>query len=78
MRALARSDEEIAADIRELVVKHLLIDPKTLEIEAREGEVTLGGVLDNEADVEVPPKLVASVPGVVDVRSALVTPYGIS
>ena len=75
MRALARSDAEIAAEIRELVVKHVLADPRSLEIEVRDGEVTLGGALDNDADVAVLPKLVARVPGVVGVRSALVSPY---
>lgn len=77
MRALARPDAEIAADIRELVVKHLLVDPRGLEIEVRAGEVTLGGALENEADVAVLPDLVARVPGVVDVRSALVAPHGV-
>src|SRR5437764_638845 len=51
MRALARSDAEIAAEIRELVVKHVLADPRSLEIEVRDGEVPLGSAPANDADV---------------------------
>src|SRR5947207_3185275 len=66
----------VDVDGRVLGVKHVLADPRSLEIEVRDGEVTLGGALDNDADVAVLPKLVARVPGVVGVRSALVSPYG--
>jgi CBS domain-containing protein len=77
IRALARPDAEIAADIRELVVKQLLVDPRSLEIQVTDGEVTLSGPIATPPDAEVLPKLVARVPGVVGVRSGLVAPNGI-
>ena len=39
--------------------------------DVRDGEVNLAGELDTEAETEVLEKLVAKVPGVVSVRSAV-------
>jgi CBS domain-containing protein len=74
VRAFARSDDEIRREIGAEVVRQTLwLDPSTLSIDVRDGIVTLGGVLDNEADVELLREFVRRVPGVVSVHSTLRT-----
>lgn len=70
VRAFIRSDEQIAAEIREDVLHRVLwIEPGRIEIEVRDGEVTLSGELETSADVTVLERLVEKVPGVVAIRS---------
>jgi CBS domain-containing protein len=70
VRAFTRSDAEIAEEIREDVLKRALwVDPGTVEITVRDGEVELAGQLETEADVAVLEQLVEKIPGVVAVRS---------
>jgi CBS domain-containing protein len=72
VRAFARSDAEIAREIREdVVVRGLRLDVHTLQVEVEEGEVTLAGMLDNRVDAQSLEALVGKVPGVVGIRSNL-------
>ncbi|MEX2210984.1 MAG: CBS domain-containing protein [Gaiellaceae bacterium] len=72
VRAFTRSDDEIAEEIREGVLKRTLwVDPSLFELSVRDGEVELAGELDTSADGVVLAKLVEKVPGVVSVRSAV-------
>jgi len=72
IRAFVRPDYVIAAEIRDEVLRRVLwLAPGVIEVDVRDGEVDLAGELDTEAEVEVLEKLVAKVPGVVTVRSAV-------
>ena len=72
IRAFVRPDHVIAAEIRDEVLRRVLwLTPGVVQVEVRDGEVDLAGELDTEAEVEVLEKLVAKVPGVVAVRSAV-------
>lgn len=72
VRAFARTDAELAYDIRKDVVQHTmwLIDD-SVEVQVDGGEVTLRGHIDQRRDAELLPKLTARVPGVVGVHSEL-------
>lgn len=72
VRAFARSDEEIAAEIREDVLKRLLwVEPQTITVAVRDGEVELTGELATSTDAEILAKLVEKIPGVLSVRSSV-------
>jgi len=49
----------------------LWLTPDAIVVDVRDGEVELAGELDTQADADVLAKLVAQVPGVVAVRSAV-------
>ena len=49
----------------------LSLTPDAIAVDVRDGEVELAGKLDTQADADVLAKLVAQVPGVVAVRSAV-------
>lgn len=74
VRAFMRSDDEIAREITDdLIVNTLWVRrPEKLSIHVQDGVVTLDGPLDSEVDVELLPKLVSRVPGVVSVEANLV------
>jgi CBS domain-containing protein len=72
VRAFTRSDDEIAAEIRQDVLERVLwVDPKTIEITVENGEVELAGELETSADVAVLQTLVEKIPGVISVRSGV-------
>lgn len=72
VRAFARSDEEIARELRDDVIKRTLwIDPEEVTISVERGVVTLAGELDTKADAELVERFSSRVPGVVQVRSQL-------
>lgn len=72
VRAFTRSDDEIAAEIREDVLEKVLwVDPKTIEITVENGEVELAGELETSADVAVLQTLVEKIPGVISLRSGV-------
>lgn len=72
VRAFSRSDEEIELDIREDVILHTFwVPPGEVEIEVRDGEVTLRGTVESELGVELLPEAIQRVPGVVAVHSEL-------
>ena len=72
VRAIVRSDEEIAAEIREDVLRRALwIEPETVAVVVEDGEVRLSGEVETKADAELIPSFVQRVPGVVSVLSKL-------
>jgi CBS domain-containing protein len=73
VRAFARSDEAIAHEIREDVIRHvvLLRDPGAVTVEVDRGKVTLTGLVDTRSDAELVRTLSAKVPGVIEVESSL-------
>jgi CBS domain-containing protein len=73
VRAFARSDDEVAAEIRDYVAFQdgLWNDSGSVQVEVTAGETTLTGNVRRRADAEVLPKLVARIPGVVGVHSKL-------
>lgn len=72
VRAFVRSDEEVAAEIREDVLERTLwAETRRVEVEVRAGTVTLSGSLDRRSDVELLERLVRRVPGVVAVASSV-------
>jgi CBS domain-containing protein len=71
VRLFTRSDEEIAQDIRQDVVKRLWIAPERIEVEVEQGEVVLRGEVDAEVEAKLLEKRIPLVAGVVGVRSEL-------
>jgi CBS domain-containing protein len=72
VRAFARPDEEIEREIREDVVRRTLwLDGQGLNVRVQRGDVMLSGELERRTDVELLPRFVARVPGVVSVSSVL-------
>ena len=72
VRAFTRSDGEIEMEIRkELISRTFWLQPTDLEVQVREGEVTVAGEVDTKSDAELLPELIAQVPGVVSVESKL-------
>jgi CBS domain-containing protein len=72
VRAFVRSDAEIEHEIRDDVFHRTLwLEPDTLQIEVKEGEVRLSGEVETRTDAELIPTFVQRVPGVVSVLSKL-------
>jgi CBS domain-containing protein len=72
VRAFVRSDEEIAKEIREDVIRRThWIEPEAVEIAVQRGEVRLTGEVETKGDAELIPAFVQRVPGVVSVLSKL-------
>jgi CBS domain-containing protein len=73
VRAFARSDDEMAGEIRDIVAlqQELWRDERTLEITVEHGEVSLAGEVLHRDEAEVLGKMVQTVPGVVGVRTEL-------
>ncbi len=70
VRAFARSDDEIARELREDVVRRTLwIEGVGPSIAVDNGEVTLSGEVERRSDAELLELFAARVPGVVSVRS---------
>lgn len=73
VRAFVRSDDELAADIRETVELHKEVwsDGGTVQVGLDDGEVTLKGEVWRHAMADTLPRMVRAIPGVVSVRSEL-------
>jgi CBS domain-containing protein len=72
VRAFARTDAEVAEEIRESVMRDAMwLEDQNVEVQVDNGEVTLRGHIDRQRDAELLPKLTTSVPGVVGVTSEL-------
>jgi len=70
VRDFARSDEEIADEIREDVVLHTLwIEPEAVNVHVEAGEVVLSGHVESETDADLVTQMTRKVPGVVSVVS---------
>lgn len=76
VRAFARDDETIRAEIEHVFLHDLWLDPKAVQIEVRHGVVTLSGRVESEADARVAHVFARRVPGVVEVSSTLRYPEG--
>jgi CBS domain-containing protein len=72
VRAFARPDAELVREIREEVLgRKMLLDDYAVDVEVDAGEVVLSGVLGRRSQVELLPRLVARVAGVVGVENKL-------
>lgn len=72
VRAFVRSDDEIATEIRDDVLRRSLwMEPDAVEVVVENGEVRLTGEVETKADAELIPAFVQRVPGVVSVLSKL-------
>jgi CBS domain-containing protein len=73
VRAFARTDDEIAREIRDHVALQevLGLENGELDVQVHAGETTIAGSVRTRTEAEILPKLVAKVPGVVSVRSEL-------
>jgi CBS domain-containing protein len=72
VRAFARTDEELEHDVREdVMLRTFWVPPGEIEIEVRNGEVTLRGTVDSDVGAELLPEAVQRVPGVVAVHADL-------
>lgn len=73
VRAFHRTDEEIAEEVRdEVLFGALWLEPETLDLQVRDGVVTLTGTVDTESDARVAEQLIRRVPGVMDADVDLV------
>jgi CBS domain-containing protein len=72
VRAFARSDEEIARELREqTILNDLWLDPDRFELTVEDGEVRIAGEVDTPHDAELLQRWAALVPGVVSVTADL-------
>jgi CBS domain-containing protein len=73
LAAFARSDEQIAGDVRRTLADPLAVpeDARIEDIHVRDGRVVLRGSVDRPSDVDVVSAAVRRVPGVITVESQL-------
>ena len=73
VRAFARSDEQIAGDVREMVAlqQELWRDERPIDVAITAGEVALAGKARSREEATLLSEMVRTVPGVVNVRSGL-------
>lgn len=72
MRAFARADSDIIAEVSEHIIKDILwIDPKRVDVRSEEGNVKLQGQLETRSDATLLEDLTRRVDGVVSVDSEL-------
>jgi len=70
VRAFARSDSELAAEIREEVLrKALWLDPRKFRVDVRDGIATVTGKVDRRSTAAMVERMVAVLPGVVGVTN---------
>jgi CBS domain-containing protein len=75
VRAFVRSDEEITREIKDdLILRTLWISSDRIDVKVENGEVTIAGHVDSEAEAELVPTFAKKVPGVVSVTSTLTWP----
>jgi CBS domain-containing protein len=72
VRAFARTDAEVLTEIREDVLgRQMLLDDHAVDVEVNAGDVVLNGVMGRRSQVELIPRLVARVAGVVAIENKL-------
>lgn len=72
LRAFLRSDDEIARAVEQHVLRYVLWLPEgEVRVAVADGEVTLDGVVERAAEVEIAGRLTAQIPGVVAVHNNL-------
>jgi hypothetical protein len=70
-RGYQRSDVNIKEDVCDLLTRHGRIDASEIEIEVKNGEVTLTGMVDDRRSKRLAEDLAESIPGVIDVHNHL-------
>jgi CBS domain-containing protein len=72
VKAFVRSDEEIAGEIREDVIrKTLWLVPEELKVEVDNGDVKIAGRVDTRTDADLIKAFVSKVPGVISVTAEI-------
>jgi CBS domain-containing protein len=72
LKVFLRSDDQIAREVRQDVLRRALwVDPDTIDVEVRDGVVTLTGQLERRSLIPITVSLVHGVAGVVDVVDRL-------
>ena len=72
VRAFARPDADIAAEIRDDILRRVLwVEPQMIDVAVQDGAVTLAGQVETTTEAEVLHSLVEKVPGVVAVESTV-------
>jgi CBS domain-containing protein len=72
VRAYLRTDEELAATIREDVLLRILwLDPAAFTVEVRNGEATVTGSVERRSTAEIVEETIKLVPGIVDANVRL-------
>lgn len=70
LRVYRRADDDIAAEVREQVLRHtLLLMPGTVDVRVSDGFVHLSGAVEHRSSKEMAERLVLATPGVVGVRN---------
>lgn len=68
VRAYVRTDDQIVESIRrDLLLRHLLINPVVFDVDVREGVVRISGQAETRSVAEMIERLAADVPGVIAV-----------
>jgi len=76
LRAFTRADQDIIAEITDYVMTSVLwLDPAKVQVESVEGNVTLGGRLENRSDVALLLELTKRLDGVASVTDNLSWEY---
>jgi hypothetical protein len=70
-KSYKRSDERIKDDIHEELIRHGRIDASDVEVQVKDGEVTLTGQVSSRQDKRVAEELAEKVLGVHDVQNQL-------
>jgi CBS domain-containing protein len=73
VRAFARSDDTIRDEIRDRVLRSVLMlrNPELVEVTVVDGQVALSGSVDTPVEAQIAADVTARVPGVVGVSSSL-------
>jgi len=75
VRAFTRTDDEIEREIlQDVILKTLWVSPDRVTIRVDDGQVTLEGRVESQAEAEVIINFVEAVPGVVSIESQLTWP----
>jgi len=70
IRAYARTDEELAAAVRdEVLYQTMWIDPRTFEVDVRDGVVQIAGSVGRRSTADMIERITSLVPGVVGVTA---------
>ncbi len=72
VRAFVRSDDQLAESIRhDVLLRVLWLNPELFDVEVHNGVASVGGRVERRSTAEMIERAVRSVPGVVDVTSAV-------
>ena len=77
VRAFTRSDDEIADEIQnEILRRTLWLEPGAVTVSVADGAVEVAGEVETETDAELLPLFIQRVPGVVSVKAAITARVG--